>query len=165
MPTEADQIGQWHDQYGGLLLLYARQFLDPAAAEDVVQDVFLGLLQTRRQPDNVKAWLLRSVRNAALNQRRSERRRQRRQGELAKARPAWFVNPSENGPDAQAAQAAVHDLPDRQREIVVLRIWGQMTYQEIAELAGIAASTVFELYRQAIETMRQKMETPCHRND
>jgi len=58
-------------------------------------------------------------------------------------------------------QAALEDLPDDQREPIVLRIWAGLTVQEIAEVVGQPASTVFLRYRQGLETIRQRMVQSC----
>src|SRR4051794_5825241 len=105
------------------LTLYARQWLDPASAEDVVQEALTSLLVQRPAPHDAVAWTYRAVRNAAVDRARSEARRRRREQVVAGARREWF----ESGPDAlidaHAAEAALRHLPEQAREIVVLRIW------------------------------------------
>jgi len=72
-------LSGWFDAYGRALVLYARQWLTVEPAEDVVQEVFVRLLSQRRAPVNVKSWLFRSVRNAAVSRLRSEHRRRKAQ--------------------------------------------------------------------------------------
>src|SRR5712675_1916187 len=62
------QLARSFDAHAATLILFARQWLERAAAEDVVQDVFVSLMaQHRLPPDNFKAWLFKAVRNAAIS--------------------------------------------------------------------------------------------------
>ena len=71
------QLGRWFDAYGARLALYGRHWLDAALAEDVVQEAFIRLMAQASPPENVKAWLFRSVRNGAISQLRKQKRRQK----------------------------------------------------------------------------------------
>jgi len=159
------QLSEWYHAYCDAMVLYARQWLDGSAAEDVVQDVFLRLAGQRGPPENVKAWLFRSVRNAALNVRRSNRRRRTREGSRAADAPAWFEPAAEDVIDARAAQAALESLPPRQHEIVVLRIWAGMTLAQIGETVGEPVSTVHDRYGSALVAMRRILRSSCKMND
>ena len=125
------------DAHGPPLVLYARQWCH--APEDVVQDAFLKLFALRQPPREVVPWLYRVVRNGALDAAKLDRRRQRRE---SAARPArWFVEPEVDGLDADAAVAALQRLPLEQREAIVARLWGGLSFEQIAEVAGCSAST------------------------
>ena len=117
------------------LTLYASQWLDRAAAEDVVHDVFLHLMDQDRQPAIAKAWLYRSVRNAAVSAIRSQSRRRTYEKSAATTRPDWFVPGDDDAIDAAQAQQVLEALEKDQREIVTLRIWAQMSFKEIAAIA------------------------------
>ena len=71
----ADRVRQLYDRHAAALLAYACSFVsDPAMAEDVVQQVFVKLLQgSISMPEAPAAYLYRAVRNAALNTRRNGR--------------------------------------------------------------------------------------------
>jgi len=156
-----EQLGRWFDAHAASLVLYARQWVDGAAAEDVVQDVFCRLAGQSRRPASVRAWLFRSARNAAINQVRSQRRRRARERRPAEGRAAWFETHPGNPIDVEAAQAAVAALPEAQREIVVLRIWAGLTLAEAAEVVGSPVSTLFSRYQAGLEAIRERMEKPC----
>ncbi|KPK80503.1 MAG: hypothetical protein AMJ81_12010 [Phycisphaerae bacterium SM23_33] len=160
-PIGAAQLGEWFDACGPALLLYARQWLGPAAAEDVVQDVFVRLMRQRRRPASVEAWLFRSVRNAALNELRRQRRRRKQQHRLAAEGHDWFEARPDDLMDAKLVQAAVTGLPEEQREVILLRIWGGMTLQEISEVLGEPVSTLFSRYRAGLAQIRQRMGESC----
>jgi len=152
-----EQVGQWFDAYGQAMVLYARQWLDGSAAEDVVQEVLLSLFGRYRPPGDVKGWLFRSVRNRALNHLRSARRRQAHEETPAAARLPWFDPAEADRIDARAVEAALCALPPGEREIVVLRIWGGLTFKEIGETVGEPVSTVHDRYQAALAALRRSM--------
>lgn len=154
------ELGRWFDAHGARLVLYARQWLpDGGAAEDVVQDVFARLLADAGSVREVRAWLYRAVRNAAISRTRSEKARAGREQHVA--RPAWFQPHGDELIDARAAEAALQRLSLELREIVVLRIWGQLTLAEAAETVGMPLSTCHERYRLALSMLRSGMESTC----
>lgn len=149
--------------HGPALLLYARQWLDLPAAQDVVQDVFVRLIAGGRLPAEPRTWLFRCVRNAAISACRSQGRRgrrERRAGQSA-AGTGWFVPRLEDRVDADAAQQALASLPDTQREVVTLRIWSGLTLAQVAEVTGMPLSTAYDQYRAALKTMRERLEQSC----
>jgi len=154
-------LGRWFDEYGSRLALYARQWLPAGAAEDTVQEVFIRLLRQGGPPQSVSGWLFRSVRNAAMSELRSSRRRRRHEQRRADGRSEWFEPRSQDLIDAAAAQAALESLARPQREVIVMRIWGGLTLQEIAEIVGSPISTVFSRYRAALAALRERMAAPC----
>ena len=132
------RIAELFDAHARALLLYARQWVGPADAEDVLQRVFVKLLAGGRSPAEPRSWLFRCVRNEAIANWRSSRRRARREQTAAAHPPAWFA-PSPGDPlDAAAAQAALESLRAEQREAVTLRLWGGLTLTEIADVTGVA---------------------------
>ena len=147
------------DTHGPPLILYARQWCD--APEDVVQETFLKLVSLHQPPHSVVPWLYRVVRNAALDAAKSARRRQRRETTAA-ARPVrWFVEPEINGLDAAAAVAALQRLPDVERETIVARLWGGLSFEDIAEVSGCSASTAFRRYQAGLDALRKLLGVPC----
>jgi RNA polymerase sigma-70 factor (ECF subfamily) len=146
------------DRHGAPLVLYARQWCH--APEDVVQEAFLKLMDQRSPPRAVVPWLYRVVRNGALDAGKLDRRRQRR--ESAAARPErWFVEHEVEGLDAGAAVAALQRLPLEQREVIVARLWGGLSFEEIAEVAGCSASTAFRRFGAGIEALRRELGAAC----
>src|SRR4029077_5931286 len=131
------------DAHAAPLVLYARQWC--AEPEDVVQEAFVKLARQSRPAVDVVAWLYRVVRNGALDDAKMARRRQRR--ESAVARPVrWFVEPEVDGLDAETAVAALERLLPEQREVIVSRHWGGLSFEQIADVVGCSASTAFRRY-------------------
>jgi RNA polymerase sigma-70 factor, ECF subfamily len=127
--------------------------LDFASAEDVVQQVFLKLLEGRVSVPQVPlAYLYRAVRNASLNLRRKHQRTV----EIGKSE-TWLVGPDGSAAEALSVQAALRDLPEEQRETVFLKVWGGMTLEEIAKTLEIPMNTVASRYRYALEKLRERL--------
>ena len=144
------------------LRLYACQLLDdPSAADDVVQDALVSLLTAARPPDDTTAWMYRVVRNAALDYRRAATRRRGRERRVAEGCREWFVPEPAANLDAEAAERCLAQLAADEREIVVLRIWGGLSFAEIGAVVGRSASTVHARYETALTRMRSALEEPC----
>jgi RNA polymerase sigma-70 factor (ECF subfamily) len=158
--TESQRLGRWFDAHAPRLALYARQWLDRAAAEDVVQDVFLRLISRPTDLIHERAWLFTAVRNAALGEQRSLQRRHRREQSTA-ARSDWFESQPGDLIDAAAAQQVLADLPEEQREVILLRIWGGLTLSEISKVMSLPVSTLFSRYRAGLAEIRKTMELSC----
>src|SRR5262245_55802931 len=148
------------------LVLYARQWLaeDRSAAEDVVQEAVSALLGQKHPPDDPVAWMYRAVRNAAIDHARSSSRRRKRDQRAAQMRREWFETTSDAALDGEIAAQALRTLPEGHREVVVLRVWGELGWAQIAQIMQLSVSTVFERYRTALAQMRRAMENPCERN-
>jgi RNA polymerase sigma-70 factor (ECF subfamily) len=154
----ASEFARLVDTHGPPLILYARQWC--AAPEDIVQETFLKLLKLRQPPREVVPWLYRVVRNGAIDALKSERRRQRR--ESAVARPVrWFRESEVDGLDAEITVAALQRLPLEQREVIVARLWGGLSFEQIAEVAGCAASTACRRFSAGIDALRNSLGVPC----
>jgi RNA polymerase sigma-70 factor (ECF subfamily) len=143
------------------LVLYARQWLDAAGADDAVQEALVSLLGQRRPPDNPAAWMYRAVRNAAIDQARAATRRRQREQAVAAERCELFVDRAEALMDAETVAACLNRLSPEHREIVVLRIWCELSYAEIADVVQASVSSVHERYHLALRRMRSAMEKPC----
>ena len=144
------------------LVAYSRALLGNfAAAEDVVQEAFLELFRQPEQPQNTSAWLYKVVRNKSISARRSTNRRRHHEGWRANRSPGWFEESPENTLDASEITKQISELPDHEREVLVLRLWGELTFEEIARLTESSSSNCHRLYRKAIDQLRQKAGIPC----
>jgi RNA polymerase sigma factor (sigma-70 family) len=125
----ADDVQQLYDQHGPALLAYACSFVsNVAVGEDAVHHVFLRLLERDTVvPDVPAAYLYRAVRNAALNACRNGRR-----DVPLETQSIWLEHRDGNREASLALQAALRDLPEEQREVVMMRIWSGMTFEEIS---------------------------------
>ncbi len=159
--SDLQRLTQLATERAAGLALFARQWLDAAQAEDVVQEALVALLSERRPPDNPLAWLYRTVRNGAIDVARANTRRRRREQLVAKARQEWFDSRPDALLDAEVAQQALEALGPDFYEIVVMRIWGELGFAEIAGVIGLSVSTVHTRYVAAIKQLRAALEKPC----
>ncbi len=142
------------DEYGATLVLYARQWCH--TPEDVVQEAFLQLTRERHEPIHVVGWLFRVVRNGAISVGRSESRRTRHEAAAASQSRPWFVVNQDEIIDAQAAAQALATLAVEQRETIVLRLWGGMSFEQIAELTDTSVSSAHRRYVAGLTALRER---------
>lgn len=156
-----EQLATLIDVHGPALQLYARQWVD--APEDVVQEALLKLVQQGELPRDPVAWLYQVVRNAAIDESRTHRRRRARETHVAE-RARWFVEPEIDGLDAEAAIAALNELPLEQREVIVAHLWGGLSFEAIGRVVGCATSTAFRRFSAGLEQLRKALGVPCPDN-
>ncbi len=157
----------WHRMLyrcGDGLFLYARQLCgNNADAADVVQEAFLRVWRKHAQngvtePD-LPALCYAAVRYTVLDRQRQMARRRRREmtaGECLYDQPALFQSSLEQDEEHARLEAAVVALPLEQREVVTLKIWGELTFQEIAAVTDESANTVASRYRLALAALRKQ---------
>ena len=151
--TGPELVGQLLDAHGAALVLYARQWC--AAPEDAVQDALVSLLAQQRPPRKLVAWLYRSVRNRAISLARQEARRKRRE-RAAYAENPWF-DAGEAALDGQVVVRAVEELPGDLREVVVARVWGGLTFEDLGIVIGASTSAAHRRYEAALNQLRERL--------
>lgn len=157
---DPEHLGFLIDRHSAALVLFARQWC--AAPEDVVQEAFIKLVRQKPPPRQPAAWLYATVRNGAISQGRSERRRHNHENRAAERAPGWFAPPDDPARlDAEAAALALAELPIDQREAIVAHLWGGLTFEQIAEMTGGSAATVWRRYTAGLNRLREKLGTPC----
>jgi RNA polymerase sigma-70 factor (ECF subfamily) len=160
-----EQWPRWLADNAARLLLFARQQTRTAPdAEDVFQDACVHVWQRWRQlagdPTAARRLAFATVRRAALDlARRQNRRVAREQRAVADAGPpvVWFAGDWEAQERARAIQAALEHVPAEQREVIVMKIWGELTLAEIAGILDIPANTAASRYRLGLETLRDHL--------
>ncbi len=158
-PAGPELLGQLLDRHGAALELYARQLCE--CAEDCVQEALVELARRPTVPDDVLPWLYRVTRNKAISASRSAGRRRRRESEAAQQRAAWFSPSPGDAVDVESAAALIESLPREQREVLVPRLWGGLTFQEVARLTGTSDSTAHRRYEAALSVLREKLGVSC----
>ena len=144
------------EEFGPSLVLFARQWC--SCPDDALQEALIELVRLDPAPRSPKTWLFRVVRNKAMNLSRSERRRAKHESVVA-AGDIWFEPDTGSKIDAAQAIRWLEQLPDIQRQIVTARIWGELTFDQLAEVVDRPTASVFRLYREAIETLRKRMNS------
>jgi RNA polymerase sigma factor (sigma-70 family) len=156
---EPGTLGRLLDRNANALILYARQWCD--SPEDVVQDSFVKLASERRTPGDPTAWLYKVVRHAAINAGVAAKRRRRHEAATAVVPSAWFAPSDHNAIDPESAVDALRGLPIDQREVIVARLWGGLTFEQIAALSGHSVSGAHRLYHSGLTALRERLGVSC----
>ena len=141
------------------LVLFARQWVQSAAdAEDIVQEAFVKFWRRNHNIQN-RALLYAAVRSIALDFVRRDIRRSRREAAVV-AETEPIIDPRfELEDDTQSTlAAAVDSLPHDQREVLVLKIWNDLTFSEIAGALGISQNTAASRYRYALSHLKKALQ-------
>ena len=150
---------QWLDRHGPAMLLLARQWTaGQSDAEDIVQEAFVRFWRSRERVTEPAGYLFACVKHVALDWQRSRGRQLRR--EEATARPEaqlLFAAPIEQDERRAQIEAAVRTLPTNQAEVLVLRIWGELTFAQIAAALAISENTAASRYRYALARLREQL--------
>jgi RNA polymerase sigma-70 factor (ECF subfamily) len=143
------QIQQFYETSQQDLLVYALALTNEREmAEDIVHAVFERLLQRHQIPEELRPYVFRAIRNAALDERRRRLVR------------ACFVLPLEDlpaGPDLDLQvqiQQALSTLELEDREILVLKIFSGLSFREIAEIREAPLSTISASYYRSLKKLR-----------
>src|ERR1700751_1574016 len=141
------------------LLLFARQWVQsPSDAEDVVQEAFVKFWRRNHNIEN-RALLYAAVRSIALDFIRRDKRRARREATVF-ADAELAIEPQFEWEDEtqSALGTAVGSLPHDQREVLVLKIWNELTFIEIANALGISQNTAASRYRYALGNLKKSLQ-------
>jgi RNA polymerase sigma-70 factor (ECF subfamily) len=151
------EIASLYQRHGAALTAYACSFVnDFAAAEDGVHRVFLNLLRKETpMPDMPIAYLYRAVRNSALNAGRTGRRETLLENTVELSD---LQHKDGNREAALTLQSTLAELPEEQREAVIMRIWSGLTLQEVAAATHVSLNTAASRYRYALEKLRERLK-------
>jgi len=155
---QAEQWRLWMQRHGAALVLFARQWSSTAAdAEDAVQDGFVKFWKTRVRARDEVAYLYACVRSAAMDLGRSSRRRdarerdaREREASASSSEASAFEIPAERAERLAMIESALNQLPGDQREVVVMKVWGELTFAQIGQALGVSLNTAASRYRYAL---------------
>lgn len=156
------QIWQrWLSERVDAFFLYARQQTrSEADAEDVLQE---ALVETWRRadgqpPDNALVYA--TIRRRAMDLARTAQRRAVREEAAHDGCVEPFELPNFGATDSHTHLAdAVGKLPEHLREVVSLRIWGDLSFPEIGQITGVSENTASSRFRYALEQLREQLGT------
>lgn len=150
-----------YDRYSDVLYGYFLHWThNPDSAADLLQDTFVSLTKSRRSY-TPSAPFRHFVFRIAHNKRVSYGRALRPNvpfDETSHDLPTSSSNPAQEVEDADLADAmqrAIQSLPDEQREVVMLRVRGELSMEEIAEIQGVGYEAVKTRYRLAVAKIRK----------
>ena len=155
-----DAMQRIYEKYLNHLLTLAMALLNNTSeAEDVVHDVFVSFAKSTddfKLIGNLKSYLTTCVVNRARDRIRANQRQSMRPDE------SKSISSDVNGPDhsiiyseeSQRLNQAIAQLPDQQRQAIVLHLKGQMKFREIAKLQGVSVNTIQGRYRYGLNKLR-----------
>ncbi len=132
-----------------LIRLAAAITLDRDLAEEIVQEAFAGFHRRRAGVENAEAYLQRSVVNGSIKACRRRRR--------ANALPL-LAAPVTSVPEIDETWTVVVALPPRQRAVVLLRFWADLSEAEMARVLGWRPGTVKSTLHRALRRLREELE-------
>ena len=159
MPDRDHPWTAWLDQHGPALVLLARTYVGSRAdAEDVVQEAFVRCWRVRERITEPVAYLFAAVKSCAFDWRRSRHRRDHRESTAARPEAdSRFVVYAEQNERRAAIEAALTALPENQAEVLVMKIWGGLTFPQIAAALGTSPNTAASRYRYALGHLREQL--------
>jgi len=157
LPADSEWA-QWLARYAPALLLFARQQTGGEAdARDLVQD---AVVESWRRQDNGAppplGLVYATIRHRAVDlARRNERRLDREVAAHLDRPPCWFDSGLDERERDMLIQKAMSNLPEIYRAVVTLKVWGGLTFGEIAETLEIPANTAASRYRYGLIELRK----------
>jgi len=159
-----EALSRIYEKYLNNLLTLAMALLnDAGAAEDVVHDVFVSFAKSAENfklRGSLKSYLATCVINRARDRIRTKQRQSIEQDKID------FISSEANEPDqsviyseeSQRLNYAIAQLPSLQREVIILRLKGEMKFKEIARLQGVTVSTIQGRYRYGLNKLRSLLD-------
>ena len=128
------------------------------AAEDAIHDVFARLCRKPLLVDDPAAYVFAAVRNAARDF--TTRRKFLSDTPLDLFDPhASAESPAESRELAEFIQQCLMELDDHQRDAVVLKIWSDLTFEQIAAITNEPLQTIASRYRRALQRLKELIGT------
>ena len=130
-------------------------------AEDVLQETFVRIARSHCRLSNVEnltAYVFQVARNEVLREaQRESREAHHQQLRLQSSDRGASLAPGQVEEIAESIGVALARLQPQQREVVELKIYGEMTFREVAEVLGLPQGTVATRYRAAMDALRQTL--------
>ncbi len=151
MPIEPKELSDTLDRFWPVLVAWAdRACEDP---EDVVQAAFIKLAVEEPAPDNCVGWLFTVVKRLASNSRLATHRRKQRQINVSASQPQQ-ARQTEPAGEFELRDLLTR-LEDREREIVIARVWGELSFEQLAVLINEPKATVWRAYQTGIAKLKK----------
>lgn len=150
---DRDSVRQLYEQHARGLIAYACSFVTSfATAEDILHQVFERLLRGDLAITGAPvSYLYRAVRNSAFNKLRDSA------GEVG-FDEGWLESPAGMEHTALELQSALRELPEQQREVILLHVWAQMSFEEIASALEVSPNTAASRYRYGLSKLREQFQ-------
>jgi RNA polymerase sigma factor (sigma-70 family) len=166
MPS--DNLQELFASLSDALVLYARQWC--RTPEDAVQEAFIDLANCSSEPTYPKAWLYTTTRRKAQNIARAESRHRNhleqwiQESGVDRAGEYWLEPNTRNRIAASEVLEGLDSLAPDQREMIIAKVWGELTFEELAELMNCSPASAYRRYVLALTELKQRVRaanTPC----
>lgn len=170
----------WLRVNGPRLLLFARQQTrNSQDAEDALQDALVKLAKKVAEKTFVggqESWmpfLYTQIRREAIDRGRKDDRRRKREEHVVEdikglntvESGTWFFEGKIDGEQAEMVELAIKELPPKFSEVIVMKIWGERTFDDIGKALDISLHTAASRYRYGLEALRKKLAAARIRGD
>lgn len=152
----------YRDEYRSLVRLASLLIDDVGTCEEIVQDAFVHIWERGpglREPDRLPAYLRSAVLNGARSQVRRRIVRRRHLAVVADAAPAAEITALADEPTREVIEA-LRSLPQRQREVLALRYYLDLSEAEIATTLRISTGSVKTHAHRGLATLAERLEAP-----
>lgn len=140
---------------------------DPDLVKDSIQDIFVRLWTNRatiKPTDNIKYYLLHALKNQLINVAKAPA--QSRVGSIEEAGDfimhfppdSELLRKEQHGEQARRLQEALNGLTPRQKEIIYLRYFEELSYEEIASIMNISVKGAYKLLYRAVDALKEIMK-------
>lgn len=139
-------------------MLFARQQTRSLAdAEDVLQEAIVHLWSKRDVFQSIQPGLVfTQIRRFAIDKARKDQRRENREEQFASTESPWF-EPDRNPFGDTELEAIIKRIAPEQQEVLVLKIWGDQTFESIGRSLDISPNTAASRYRYGLEQLRVEL--------
>ena len=155
----------WLREHSTRLYAYARQrAANREDAEDMIQDALVRLWHYQEERDHVPPDLPLAysvLRFIAMDHGKKQGRKKRKEEAIIFLHDRddhWLDTSVEEDEEAMILRRAIDGLSEKLREVLTLKIWGGLTFQEISESMAISPNTAASRYRYALEQLQRKLE-------
>jgi RNA polymerase sigma-70 factor (ECF subfamily) len=159
----ATEIERLYDGHAQSLFAFLLNFMrDEADTRDLLQEIFVKLVRESKLLSGVRderAFLIRLAHNAAIDLIRRRGTRERTKENFTAERISPFA--PTNDPDEklfrEELSIALAELPEEQRAVVHLKLWENLTFEQIAATVEISPNTAASRYRYGLDKMRERL--------
>jgi RNA polymerase sigma-70 factor, ECF subfamily len=162
MPARPD-IARLYDEHAQPLFAFLLNLTrDEADTRDLLQEIFVKLTREPKSLAGVReprAFLIRLAHNAAIDLMRRRGTRERTKENFAAEITSPFAPTSDPDEETfrQQLSQALAELPPEQRTVAHLKLWGGLTFEEIADALEIPPNTAASRYRYALDKLRGQL--------
>ena len=152
-----ERIYKEHKQ--GLYALALSVTKRPDQAEDALHDAFTRIFRTQREPTgDYVAYVYACVRNAAIDKLRKRTHAQMPEAMIFQSdamRPPELLETEERD---TLLQNAINELPEHEKQVIIMKIYGQLTFEQIAQANEQPLATVASRYRRTLTKLKSILE-------